>query len=88
MPAVPVYRKIINDIRQQIATGQLHPGDKLPSIAQLMGKYECSDTPVKTALGRLQDAGWVEGHQGRGVYVATATMTPAHQPAGRRGSDM
>ena len=77
MSAVPVYRKIINDIRQQIATGQLRPGDKLPSITQLMEEYECSDTPVKSALGRLQDAGWVEGHQGRGVYVARATTEPA-----------
>lgn len=70
MPAVPVYRKIITDIRRQIVTGELRPGDKLPSIAELMEAYECSDTPVKTALGRLQDAGWVEGHQGRGVYVS------------------
>jgi GntR family transcriptional regulator len=75
MSAVPVYRKIIDDIRQQIVTGELRPGDKLPSISQLMEQYECSDTPVKAALGRLQDAGWLEGHQGRGVYVAAIAMT-------------
>jgi DNA-binding GntR family transcriptional regulator len=75
---VPVYRRIINDIRQPIATGQLRAGDKLPSITQLMEEYKCSDTPVKTALGRLQDAGWVEGHQGRGVYVAATTAEAAH----------
>jgi GntR family transcriptional regulator len=77
MPAVPVYRKIINDIRQRIDTGQLRPGDKLPSITELMEEYECSDTPVKSALGRLQDAGWVEGHQGRGVYVASREAATA-----------
>lgn len=69
MPAVPVYRKIINDIRERIESGELKAGDKLPSIAELMQAYECSDTPVKAALGRLQDAGVLEGHQGRGVYV-------------------
>lgn len=69
MPAVPVYRRIIQDIRDRIESGELRPGDKLPSIAELMQEYECSDTPVKAALGRLQDAGLLEGHQGRGVYV-------------------
>lgn len=66
MSATPVYRRIINDVRDQVGVGLLRPGDKLPSIAQLMRKYECSDTPVKAALGRLQDAGLLEGHQGRG----------------------
>jgi GntR family transcriptional regulator len=78
MPAVPVYRKIISDIQQQIITGKLHPGDKLPSITELMEAYECSDTPVKTALGRLQDTGWVEGHQGRGVYVSPNAPVEGH----------
>jgi GntR family transcriptional regulator len=70
MPVTPVYRRIIVDIRKRIDSGQLKAGDKLPSIAELQQQYKCSDTPVKAALGRLQDAGVLEGHQGRGVYVA------------------
>jgi GntR family transcriptional regulator len=69
---VPLYRRIIADIRSQIDSAVLKPGDKLPSIAELMREYECSDTPVKTALGRLEEAGVLVGHQGRGVYVAGA----------------
>jgi len=84
MPAVPVYRKIINDIRDQIESGDLKAGDKLPSIAELMQAYECSDTPVKAALGRLQDAGVLEGHQGRGVYVMGTPSAVSSSPGGQQ----
>jgi GntR family transcriptional regulator len=66
----PLYRRIIADIRAQVESGTLKPGDQVPSIAELMQAYECSDTPVKSAIGRLEEAGVLVGHQGRGVYVA------------------
>lgn len=72
MTMTPVYRRIIADIRRQIGDGALKAGDKVPSISELMARYECSDTPVKAAIGRLEDAGVLVGHQGRGVYVAGA----------------
>ncbi len=70
--AMPVYRKIIDDIKLKIESGELKPGDKVPSVTELMDAYRCSDTPVKTALRLLEDAGVLRGHQGRGVYVAAA----------------
>lgn len=70
MTMTPVYRQIIADITGQIGDSTLKAGDKLPSITELMRRYECSDTPVKTAIGRLEEAGVLVGHQGRGVYVA------------------
>ncbi len=71
MPAaVPVYKRIMSDIRAKIASGELRPGDKLPTINELMGEYECSGEPVKMALRMLSAAGDVIGHQGRGTFVA------------------
>jgi DNA-binding GntR family transcriptional regulator len=67
---MPVYRRIIDDIRFKIESGELKPGDKVPSVTELMDAYQCSDTPVKTALRLMEDAGLLRGHQGRGVYVA------------------
>lgn len=72
MSITPLYRRIIADVRAQVEAGRLKAGDKLPSIAELMNAYDCSDTPVKAALARLQESGVVVGHQGRGVYVAGA----------------
>lgn len=72
MTAIPVYRRIMADLRDRIDSGDLKPGDKLPSISELMLTYGCSDTPVKAAIGRLEEAGVLVGRQGRGVYVAGA----------------
>jgi len=69
MPRMPDYQRIANDIRDKISSGELRPGDRLPSISQLQKQYGVSAQPVKSALLVLQTAGLVEGHQGRGVFV-------------------
>ena len=61
---------------EQIADGRLRPGDKLPSTAELQVAYECSDNPVKKAIGRLQAIGLLIGRQGRGVYVTDGRSGP------------
>jgi DNA-binding GntR family transcriptional regulator len=67
----PLYQTIVADIRNSITTGALRPGQKLPSITELAGQYSCSQTVVKTALAVLRATGAVEGHQGKGVFVAS-----------------
>jgi GntR family transcriptional regulator len=69
MPRMPDYQRIAHDIREKITSGELRPGDRLPSISQLQKQYGVSAQPVKSALLVLQTAGLVEGHQGRGVFV-------------------
>ena len=76
MPEKPVFAQIMDDIREQIADGRLRPGDKLPSTAELQVAYECSDNPVKKAIGRLQAIGLLVGRQGRGVYVTDGRSGP------------
>jgi GntR family transcriptional regulator len=68
--STPVYQRIIDDIEAKIRAGELRPLDRLPSLAELTGVYGCSAQPVKTALRLLQYGGGLQGHQGRGVYVA------------------
>lgn len=65
----PDYERIADDIREQITSGQLRPGDKLPTKRQLAEKYGTSAQPVDTALFMLRTAGIVVGRQGKGVYV-------------------
>jgi DNA-binding GntR family transcriptional regulator len=69
MPRTPDYQRIANEIRAKISSGELKPGDRLPSISQLQKQYAVSAQPVKSALLVLQTEGLVEGHQGRGVFV-------------------
>ncbi|QOC95278.1 GntR family transcriptional regulator [Micromonospora craniellae] len=59
-------------IETAIESGELKPGDRLPSTAQLSDQYDCSPPTVRQALSRLQERGVLQGHQGRGVYVTEA----------------
>lgn len=70
MPAKAKWAQIADQIRDQIASGQLVPGDKLPSTAQLKDEHRVSAGVVRHAILVLQMQGWVEGVHGVGVFVA------------------
>jgi GntR family transcriptional regulator len=69
MPRVSHTRRVHDDIRARIESGEYPPGSKLPTQAAMMAAYGCSETPIKQAIRMLEAAGWVEGHQGLGVFV-------------------
>lgn len=69
MPEVPAYLRIVAALRTQITAGDLAPGDKLPTEAQLRQQFGVSTTVVKWALSILQGEGLVEGRRGSGNYV-------------------
>jgi GntR family transcriptional regulator len=69
MPRISDRQRIAQDIRNKIASGEYKPGDKLPSLRELIAIYNVSAEPVRSALLILQAEGLLEGHQGKGVYV-------------------
>ncbi|HEX5597027.1 MAG TPA: winged helix-turn-helix domain-containing protein [Micromonosporaceae bacterium] len=69
MSITPFYERIANEIRDQIKSGELPPGAKLPSTSQLCAKHGVSTQVIRSVMLVLRSEGLVEGHQGRGVYV-------------------
>ena len=65
----PKSQVIADDLRARIESGDLQPGDKIPSAAELMATYRCSITPVRRAVDQLKTLGLVQGHAGMGVFV-------------------
>jgi GntR family transcriptional regulator len=63
------YLQVARDIREQITSGQLKPGDKLPSFAALCEHYKVSGTVIRTAIILLKAEQLIDGRQGKGVYV-------------------
>ncbi|MEV1285809.1 winged helix-turn-helix domain-containing protein [Micromonospora sp. NPDC049679] len=63
-------QKIIDDIKGQIASGELRPGAQLPSTAELREQYGVSITVVRGAINWLKATGLIEGVPGVGVFVA------------------
>lgn len=69
-PSEPHYRRIMRDIRERIASGELKPGDRLPSTAELAEQYAVSPPTVRQAITLLAETGELVGHQGLSVRVA------------------
>ncbi|MTK02360.1 GntR family transcriptional regulator [Micromonospora sp. CP22] len=71
MPTEKVdYRRIANEITSKIKAGELAPGEKLPSTRQLAEQYGVHISTIHRVMSLLKDRKVVEGHPGKGVYVA------------------
>ncbi|MCK4516320.1 MAG: winged helix-turn-helix transcriptional regulator, partial [Spirochaetaceae bacterium] len=65
-------------VENKIRSGDLKPGDRLPTESALMRDLEVSRTPVRQALMELERDGWIYRIRGSGSYVkraATSTST-------------
>jgi GntR family transcriptional regulator len=67
---MPPSERLAADIRQQIETGELQPGDQLPTVAALAKRYHVSTATVAKALGKLKDEGLIVSRHGWGTHVA------------------
>jgi GntR family transcriptional regulator len=65
----PLYFRLAEDIRRRIASGDLKPGDLVPSEAQLCGLYGISRMTVRQGLKLLAEEGLIESFRGRGTFV-------------------
>ncbi|MCR4435468.1 MAG: GntR family transcriptional regulator [Clostridiales bacterium] len=67
---IPIYFKLAEDIKQQVFSGKLKPGDMLPTEAQLCSQYGISRMTARQGLKLLVDEGMVESFRGKGSFVA------------------
>jgi GntR family transcriptional regulator/MocR family aminotransferase len=65
----PLYMQLYIHIREQIQTGQLRDGTKLPSIRSLRGQHRFSKTTIETAYQMLIEEGYVLSKPRSGLYV-------------------
>lgn len=77
----PVYLRIADDLAEQIRTGVLEPGTKLPSETELMKRYTVVAGTVRRAVAELRAADLAETHHGKGTFVKR------RPPVRRKSSD-
>ena len=65
--------EIVSSLSGSIRSGELKVGDKLPTEAQIMSRFDVSRTVVREALSKLQAAQQVETRHGIGTFVMAAT---------------
>ncbi|MGW5258753.1 GntR family transcriptional regulator [Streptomyces sp. NPDC004012] len=63
------HHDIADDLRHQITTGRINPGERLPSEAGLADRYKVSTVTLRSALAVLQGEGLVEKIHGKGNFV-------------------
>jgi GntR family transcriptional regulator len=66
------YQQIADDLRAQISSGALAPGQRLPSEPDLAAQYDASRNTARLAIALLTNQGLVVSRQGLGTFV--------HQP--------
>ncbi|MEY8037808.1 GntR family transcriptional regulator [Saccharopolyspora cebuensis] len=72
--AHPPRRRLSDEVRdwmlaELVLSGDLEPGDRLPSEAELCARYNVSRITVRAALRSLQDAGYIAVRHGRGSML-------------------
>ncbi|MFY1651606.1 winged helix-turn-helix domain-containing protein [Solwaraspora sp. WMMB762] len=70
MTVAPQWKQVADDIRAQVESGQLPPGDRLPPTDQLREQHRVATSVVRQAILALQAEGVVRGVPGVGVLVA------------------
>jgi GntR family transcriptional regulator len=64
------YRRIADDLRESIHSGEYAPGRQLPGEKDLMQRYAVARMTARQALAVLQREGLAVAHRGSGVYVS------------------
>ena len=66
---VPVYRQLATQVVLAILSGELKPGDRLPSTRDLARRFGLHPNTISAGYRQLEGEGWVEARHGSGVYV-------------------
>ncbi|MGW1496823.1 GntR family transcriptional regulator [Streptomyces sp. NPDC002402] len=67
----PPYLQVVATLRQQIVSGELKHGDKLPSVRELAAQYEISTATAQKVHRTLKAEGLAEAKQGAATTVST-----------------
>lgn len=66
----PLLVQLKEQLRQWIRSGQLQPGEQLPTIRALAVELAVTPATVAGAYDRLLDEGLIHGEDGNGYFVA------------------
>lgn len=72
------YARLADEIRQQIISGRLSPGDQLPAESELTAHYQVSRNTAREALRSLASQGLLVIKRGVAGGTFVARPSPAH----------
>lgn len=67
----PMYKQVTDQIKDAIASGDLKPNDRLPSVRELSEALNVSAITIKRAYQDLETEGFILTRAGMGSFVAS-----------------
>jgi GntR family transcriptional regulator len=68
--ADPIYRQLVEQVRRLVVSGQLAPGDEMPSVREIAQALALNPMTVSKAYGLLEMDGVLARRRGLGMIVA------------------
>lgn len=72
--AEPLYRQLATLLARRIASGELGPGDRIPTEPELMTEHRVSRITVRHAIAMLVRNGQVVTRPGKGTFVTSPML--------------
>lgn len=66
---IPIYTQIVEQVKQQLVSGELQSGDQLPTVRALAQELRVNFNTVARAYRLLDEANIISTQQGRGTYI-------------------
>ena len=80
---VSLHEQIVRQVTLGVLSGELAPGERLPSIRELARRFKVHSNTVSAAYRQLSVERWVEHKRGSGVYVRSRASKPLAADRGR-----
>lgn len=74
MSRVPVYEQLINQVEEQILTGLLNSGDKMPSVRSLSVSFSINPNTIQKAYTELNRMKLIITVPGKGSFVSSQAL--------------
>lgn len=76
-----IYEQVMDQLKEQIMTGQMATGEKLPSVRELSKSITVNPNTVQKAYRELERQGYIYTTSGVGTFVADRSEIHADLPA-------
>ena len=76
-----IYEQVMDQLKEQIMTGQMATGEKLPLVRELSKSITVNPNTVQKAYRELERQGYVYTTSGVGTFVADRSEIHADLPA-------
>jgi DNA-binding transcriptional regulator YhcF (GntR family) len=83
---IPLREQLETQIALAVLSGEIPPGEPLPSVREIASRYRVHANTVAAAFKTLADQGWLESRKGSGMYVRS--VPPSVVPAELRADHL